>query len=306
MPVWETFFRNVSRFQIIESTLREGKHFATACFDTETKIKIAKALDELGVDYTELTSPAASGQSYEDCKTMCKLGLEAKVPTHVHGLVQNLRGAVSCDIECHFHDDTGCSISNAYCALEAGATHVDASVLGIGERNRITKLGGFMARMIAADRDYVKSKYRLEKIKEIENLVAESVQVNIPFNNPITGFSAFTHKSGIHQKAILANPSTYEIIKPEDFGMTRYVYLASRITGRNAIKSRVEQLGSQMPLAVDDADSIIRTFHFNRAAQEQQPLLGGLTEKEQALSMEKEKELNGVGEKRALEQVADE
>lgn len=80
----------------------------------------------------------------------------------------------------------------------------------------------------------------------MENLVAEAVQVNIPFNNYITGFCAFTHKAGIHAKAILANPSTYEIINPADFGLTRYVHFASRLTGWNAIKSRVEQLDLDM------------------------------------------------------------
>jgi homocitrate synthase len=85
--------------------------------------------------------------------------------------------------------------------LEAGATHIDTSVLGIGERNGITPLGGLMARMMAVDRDYVVKKYNLKKLKEIENLVASYVEVNIPFNNYITGFSAFTHKAGIHAKA---------------------------------------------------------------------------------------------------------
>lgn len=47
------------------------------------------------------------------------------------------------------------------------------------------------------------------------------MQINIPFNNPITGFCAFTHKAGIHAKAILNNPSTYEILKPEDYGLNR-------------------------------------------------------------------------------------
>ena len=113
-------------------------------------------------------------------------------------LIRTLRGVVSCDIETHFHNDTGCAIANAYCALEAGATHVDTSVLGIGERNGITPLGGLMARMIVADRDYVMGKYKLHKLKDIEDLVAQAVEVNIPFNNYITGYSAFTHKSGIH------------------------------------------------------------------------------------------------------------
>lgn len=89
---------------------------------------------------------------------------------------------------------TGCSIANAYCALEAGATHIDTSVLGIGERNGITPLGGFVARMLVADRDYVRSKYDLTKLKAIEDLVAAAVEINVPFNNYITGFCAFTHK----------------------------------------------------------------------------------------------------------------
>ena len=76
--------------------------------------------------------------------------------------------------------------------------------------------------MLVADRDYVRSKYDLTKLKFIEDLVASAVEINVPFNNYITGFCAFTHKAGIHAKAILANPTTYEIINPADFGMTRY------------------------------------------------------------------------------------
>ena len=103
-----------------------------------------------------------------------------------------------------------------------------------------------MARMIVSAPEYVKSRYNLKALKTIEDLVAESVEINIPFNNPVTGFCAFTHKAGIHAKAILNNPSTYEILTPEDFGLNRYVSFVSRLTGWNAIKSRVEQLGLSM------------------------------------------------------------
>ncbi|KHN96340.1 homocitrate synthase [Metarhizium album ARSEF 1941] len=399
----QDYISNVGRFKIIESTLREGEQFANAFFDIDTKIKIAKALDNFGVDYIELTSPVASQGSYDDCKAICQLGLKAKILTHVrcnmedarkavecgvdgvdlvigtssflreysHGksmdmikstaleviayvkskgievrfssedsfrsnlvdilhlyqacdkagvdrvgvadtvggatprmvydLIRTLRGCVGCDIETHFHDDTGCAVANAHSALEAGATHVDTSVLGIGERNGITPLSGaLMARMVVTAPDYVKSKYNLKSLKSLETLVADAVQVNIPFNNPVTGFCA-----GIHAKAILANPSTYEIIDPHDFGMTRYVSINSRITGWNAVKARIEQLGlgsefsddqikevygpplfsavfhctgdidtmrrtakiKQMadirPLAIDDTDSIIRSYHLH-------------------------------------------
>ena len=376
------FLSNVNSFQLIDSTLREGEQFANAFFDTEKKIEIAKALDDFGVDYIEVTSPVASEQSRKDCEAICKLGLKAKILTHIrchmddarvavetgvdgvdvvigtskflrqysHGkdmnyiaksaveviefvkskgieirfssedsfrsdlvdllniyktvdkigvnrvgiadtvgcanprqvyeLIRTLRSVVSCDIECHFHNDTGCAIANAYCALEGGAKLIDVCVLGIGERNGITPLGGLMARMIVAAPEYVKSKYKLHKIRDIENLVAEAVEVNIPFNNPITGFCAFTHKAGIHAKAILANPSTYEILSPQDFGMKRYIHFANRLTGWNAIKSRVDQLGLSLtddqvkevtgkikkmgdirPLNIDDVDSIIKDFH---------------------------------------------
>jgi homocitrate synthase len=100
--------------------------------------------------------------------------------------------------------------------------------------------------MVVTSPEYVKSKYNLKMIKEIEDMVAEAVEVNTPFNNPITGFCAFTHKAGIHAKAILNNPSTYEILDPADFGLTRYVHFASRLTGWNAVKTRVGQLGLSM------------------------------------------------------------
>ncbi|KAH7361367.1 homocitrate synthase [Pyrenochaeta sp. MPI-SDFR-AT-0127] len=402
---------NVSRFKIIESTLREGEQFANAYFDLEAKMKIAKALDEFGVDYIELTSPAASEQSRRDCEAICNMGLKrARILTHVrchmedariavetgvdglnvvigtsnylreysHGkdmmhikntaleviefvkskgkeirfssedsfrsdlvdllsiysavdkigvnrigiadtvgcasprqvydLVRTVRGVVSCDIETHFHNDTGCAIANAFCALEAGATHIDTSVLGIGERNGITSLGGLIARMIVANRHYVLSKYNVTKIKEIEDLVAGYVEIETPFNNYITGYCAFTHKAGIHAKAILNSPSTYEILNPNDFGMKRYIHLASRLTGWNAIKSRAEQLNLQMADAqykectakikaladvrkidLENTDEIIRTYYHSLHSGIEEPPL------------RPKKRLNGINEKRRLE-----
>lgn len=177
------------------------------------------------------------------------------------------------------------------------------------------------------DREYVTSKYKLHKLKEIEDMVAEAVEINIPFNNPITGFCAFTHKAGIHAKAILNNPSTYEIVNPADFGMSRYVHFASRLTGWNAIKSRVEQLQLEMtdaqvkvvtqkikaladvrPIAIDDADSIIRTFHFNlHTKDEERELIPNLTPEERVKFKKAEMEIANEGKgKRTRDEAGDE
>ncbi|KAG6007674.1 Saccharopine dehydrogenase [Claviceps pusilla] len=87
------FLSNTDKFQIIESTLREGEQFANAFFDTETKIKIATALSDFGVEYIELTSPAASEQSRKDCEAICKLGLKSKILTHVRCTVSSNIGS---------------------------------------------------------------------------------------------------------------------------------------------------------------------------------------------------------------------
>jgi homocitrate synthase len=338
---------SLNNFSIIESTLREGEQFVNAFFTTEDKIRIARLLDEFGVEYLELTSPLASPQSREDCIKIANLGLKAKILTHtrchikdaqavvdtgvdgvdivigtssylrqfshgksideiieqalevvsflkqqdvevrfstedslrsdpedlfrvygavaalgvdrvgiadtvgigtprqVYELVSQLRGRVTCDIEFHGHNDSGCAIANSLSVLEAGATHIDTSVLGIGERNGITPLGGLIARLYSIDPALV-SKYNLPLLRELDRMVADLVGVDIPFNNYITGFAAFTHKAGIHAKAVLNHPSTYEILRPEDFGLTRYIHVAHRLTGWNAVRNRADQLGLQL------------------------------------------------------------
>lgn len=82
----------------------EGEQFANAFFDTKTKIAIAKALDAFGVEYIELTSPAASEQSRADCEAICKLGLKSKILTH---------------IRCHMDDARIAVETGEYCAISS-------------------------------------------------------------------------------------------------------------------------------------------------------------------------------------------
>jgi len=112
-------------------------------------------------------------------------------PLDVFEKIDTLRKVVGCDIETHFHNDTGCAVANAYVALEAGATHIDTTVLGIGERNGITSLGGLVASLIYANRKNILSKYKIEKLSYLEHLVAEIVEVEIPFNNPLVSSEKF-------------------------------------------------------------------------------------------------------------------
>lgn len=337
----------LDQFAIIESTLREGEQFSTATFSPAQKLEIAGLLDEFGVEMIEMTSPCASPQSEADIRAVTKLGLNARILTHircnrddairaldtgVHGLdivigtspqlmqhshgkninqIIDLAANVMCfireqapdiilrfstedtfrsreadllrvylavadlgmvnrlgvadtvgvampqqvyqmvhqlvrltglDVEFHGHNDSGCAIANACAALEGGATHIDTTILGIGERNGITPLGGLVARLYTLNRNYV-NKYNLRLLSQLDQLIADICEIDIPFNNYITGASAFIHKAGIHAKAVLADPSTYEILRPEEFGLNREVAIGHRLTGWNAIRERAISLG---------------------------------------------------------------
>ncbi len=164
-------------------------------------------------------------------------------PRQVWALIHEVRRAVHCDIGFHGHNDTGCAIANAYEAVAAGATHVDVSVLGIGERVGIVPLGGFIARMFAIEPQTVAERYRLGQLRELERLVARVTGVEIPFNNVVTGETAYSHKAGMHLKSMVSNPGSYEIIPPEAFGLSRRLILGSRLTGRHAIAYRAREMG---------------------------------------------------------------
>lgn len=193
--------------------------------EPEDLYRVYEAVDSMGVDRVGIADTVGIGN-----------------PRQIYDLVAGLHQRVRAGIEFHGHNDTGCAIANAYAALEAGASYIDTSVLGIGERNGITPLGGLVARLYSVNPALV-SKYNLPLLMELDRLIAGLVKVDIPFNNYVTGFSAFTHKAGIHAKAVLNNPSTYEVLKPEDFGLTRYIHIAHRLTGWNAVRYRAGQLG---------------------------------------------------------------
>jgi homocitrate synthase len=206
--------------------------------DLNDLLRVYRAVDQLGVDRVGIADTVGVG-----------------TPERIASLVGQVRRAVKADIEFHGHNDTGCAIANAYAALMAGARYVDTTILGIGERNGITPLGGLIARLYAVDPQLVK-KYDLKLLYELDHTIAGLVGIDVPFNNYITGFAAFTHKAGIHAKAVLNNPETYEILNPADFGLTRYIHVAHRLTGWNAIKDRARQL--QLDLDDDQVKAITR------------------------------------------------
>ena len=100
-------------------------------------------------------------------------------PAGVMALVHQLVRLTRLDVEFHGHNDSGCAIANACAALEGGATHIDTTILGIGERNGITPLGGLIARLYTLNRAYV-CKYNLRLLAELDARIAACLLYTSP------------------------------------------------------------------------------------------------------------------------------
>jgi homocitrate synthase len=201
--------------------------------DPDDLLAMYRAVDALGVDRIGIADTVGIA-----------------TPRQVEELVTLLRRECRAAIEFHGHNDSGCAVANAHAALEAGATFIDTTVLGLGERNGITPLGGLIARLYATD-PALTAAYDLPGLRHLDALVAETVGVPIPFNNYLTGANAFTHKAGVHAKAVLADPRSYEIIDPDVFGVARTIAVAHALTGRAAVAARARALG-----LIYDADTL--------------------------------------------------
>src|SRR5579883_2135447 len=140
-------------------------------------------------------------------------------------------------IEFHGHNDTGCAIANTVAAMEAGADCLDVTVLGVGERNGIASLSGIVAQLYIHHPELL-ADYDLSYLARLDRYVADCLRLPIPFNAPITASSAFTHRAGVHTRAILQNPRAYEALDPGDFGLERQIDIGSRFTGRHAVAHR--------------------------------------------------------------------
>jgi homocitrate synthase len=141
-------------------------------------------------------------------------------------IIQNTTSS-ELDIECHFHNDSSCAVSNAYIALLNGCTHINTCVLGIGERNGITDLSGLISRIYTTYPNTLK-KYNLHILKTLDLFVSSILGINLPINNCITGPCSFHH---------LTLPCVKDsVINPEDFGLSEKIFIFSHIMDHNSLK----------------------------------------------------------------------
>jgi D-citramalate synthase len=143
-------------------------------------------------------------------------------------------------ISAHCHDDFGMAVANSITALRAGANQVHVTINGLGERAGNAALEEIAAALKGIYG--VDTAIKTELLYDISRMVARLTGVPVQPNKAIVGDNAFAHESGIHTHAILANPSTYEPVSPELFGVTRRI-VAGKHAGSRGIKATLDEMG---------------------------------------------------------------
>jgi 2-isopropylmalate synthase len=165
------------------------------------------------------------------------------LPSELKAIVaRTVREFPDVEIGIHTHNDAGCGVANALSAVEAGATHVQGTVNGIGERcgncDLVTTIANLQLKMgVKALEDE-----RLERLTETSNYVSELMNLTPDTHRPYVGRSAFAHKGGLHVDGISRDPATYEHVPPEAVGNTRRMPVGE-LSGKNSILVKAEELG---------------------------------------------------------------
>ena len=187
-------------------------------------------------------------------------------------LKENVKNIEKITLSVHCHDDLGMAVANSLAAVKAGARQIECTINGIGERAGNCSLEEIvMAIKTRKEHFNVDTNIKSEKLYPTSRMVASVTGIQIPRNKAIVGENAFAHEAGIHQHGMLQHSSTYEIMKPEDIGISKSNLVLGKHSGRHAFRKRVEELGFEA-----DEDKINSAFiEFKKLADAKKDIYDG-------------------------------
>ncbi len=162
-------------------------------------------------------------------------------------LLNRVPGADEIIFATHCHNDLGMATANSLAAVQAGARQIECTINGLGERAGNTALEEVvMAMRVRNDIMPYQTRIDTTKIMNLSRRVASVSGFAVQFNKAIVGKNAFLHESGIHQDGVLKNVETFEIMRPEDIGLTQKNLTMGKLSGRAALRSALKDLGYEL------------------------------------------------------------
>ena len=162
-------------------------------------------------------------------------------------LIETVPGADDVIFATHCHNDLGMATANSLAAVAGGARQIECTINGLGERAGNTALEEVvMALKVRNDIMPWDTGIDTTKLMAISRRVATVSGFPVQFNKAIVGKNAFAHESGIHQDGMLKNKETFEIMRPEDVGLSGTSLPLGKHSGRAALRDKLEQLGFEV------------------------------------------------------------
>ena len=179
-----------------------------------------------------------------DCLVLCDTN-GGSLPGDVERIVRQVVDHLQAPVGVHLHNDTGCGVANALAGVAGGATQVQGTINGYGERVGNCDLVPIIANLSLKMGVETLPEGRMAELTSVAHHVAELVNFTVDPQQPYVGTTAFAHKAGLHTSAIARRSDAYEHIDPGLVGNgTRF--LVSEMSGRSTIALKAEQLGIEL------------------------------------------------------------
>lgn len=161
-------------------------------------------------------------------------------------LKENVKGIHKATLSCHCHNDLGLATANSISGVINGARQIECTINGIGERAGNTSLEEVV--MILRQHPYLglDTNINSKLLYDTSQMVSQKMGMMVQPNKAIVGANAFAHSSGIHQDGVIKNRETYEIIDPEDVGVTESSIVLTARSGRAALAYRAKKVGYEL------------------------------------------------------------
>jgi 2-isopropylmalate synthase len=248
----------MTRDQVIEAAVKAVKRARNLVSDVEFSAEDATRSDW---DYLckitqEVIKAGATTVNIPDTVGYTVPSEYFELISYIMNKVPNVDKAV---ISVHCHNDLGLGVANTLAAITAGAGQVECTINGIGERAGNASLEEIVMNLKTRPALYdADTKIVTNKIYQTSRLVSKITGMVVQPNKAIIGDNAFAHEAGIHQDGVLKNRSTYEIMKPEDIGISSNKIILGKHSGRHAFKVRLIDLG--FDLSEQDIEKAFEKF----------------------------------------------
>ena len=240
------FKLQMTREQIIAKAIEGVQHAVGYCDDVEFSPEDA-ARTEIDFLCEVVEKAIDAGATTVNIPDTVGYATPAHMASHIRALVDRVPNIDKAIISIHCHNDLGLAVANSLAAVQEGAGQIECTINGIGERAGNTALEEIVMAMKTRNDFYnYTTNINSNRLVPTSRLVSTVTGIQVQRNKAIVGRNAFAHEAGIHQDGMLKEPSTYEIMRPEDVGFAKTDLVLGKHSGRAALADRAKQLGYRL------------------------------------------------------------